>query len=135
LYSTETDTTWTFQSSRPDPGQTEHPALLQVGYDLKLNALNTTKAGTTFPVGINVGHIPGVTGGPALQSVKAWVSFDDGATWKTINLVLQQSGTYLAVVQHPKLANTSGAVSLRVQAADAAGNSIDQTLIRAYGLS
>ncbi len=134
-YSTETDTTWTFQSSRPDPGKTEHPALLQVGYDLKLNSLNTTGAGSAFPIGINVGHIPGVTDGPAVQSVKAWVSFDDGGTWKQVSLVAQGTGQYVAVVQHPKLANTSGAVSLRVQAADAAGNSIDQTLIRAYGLS
>lgn len=133
-YSTETNTTWTFSSSRPAAGKTETPALMQVDYDLALDALSTTPGGAAYTIGLDVGHVPGVTGGPALKTVQAWVSFNDGGTWKKADVVAQGNGSYKTTVQHPKTANTSGAVSLRVKATDAAGNGIDQTLIRAYGL-
>jgi hypothetical protein len=76
-----------------------------------------------------------VTNAPAVRTVQAWASFNDGGTWKNIDLVAQGNGNYKVTLQHPKTANTSGAVSLRVKATDATGNGIDQTLIRAYGLS
>ncbi len=44
------------------------------------------------------------------------------------------NGTVLATVWHPKKQDSTGAVSLRVTANDTAGNAIDQTVIRAYGL-
>jgi hypothetical protein len=66
--------------------------------------------------------------------VRAWASFDDGATWRSIRLVDLGSGKRQAVLTNPKIGNNSAAVSLRVNAVDAAGNAIDQTSVRAYGL-
>ncbi|MPZ82540.1 MAG: S8 family serine peptidase [Actinophytocola sp.] len=128
-YSTETNTTWTFASRRGE----EHPALPQVGYDLDLDTYNQAPERSTFGFTVNAGHVPGVDG-PAIRTVKAWVSFNDGATWKKVDLTAQGAGSFGATVKHPRLASTSGAVSLRVAATDTAGNSIDQTIIRAYGL-
>lgn len=132
-YSTETSTTWMFRSSRPAAGQQEHPALLQVDYDLPLDTMNQAPDKTSYAFSIGVGHVPGVNG-PDIRDVAAWASFNDGRSWQQVTLVSNGNGRLLASVQHPRAAQTSGAVSLRVKATDADGNSIDQTLIRAYGL-
>jgi hypothetical protein len=99
-----------------------------------LDALNQTAGDAAYTFGVAVGHLPGVTGGPAISTAQAWVSFNDGGTWRKADLVAQGNGSYEVTVRHPKTVNTTGAVSLRVKATDAAGNGIDQTLIRAYGL-
>lgn len=132
-YSTETNTSWTFNSSRPAAGQEERPALVQVDYDLALDELNQAPDRSAYTFRLNVGHVPGATG-PAIAGTQAWVSFNDGGTWRKIDLVELGTGALQATVQHPKVANTSGAVSLRVKATDTAGNSVDQILYRAYGL-
>jgi hypothetical protein len=132
-YSTETSTTWTFHSSRPAAGAQEHPALLQVDYDLPLDSMNRAPDKTNYTFSIGVGHVPGVEG-PATREMQAWASFDDGQSWRQVALVANGNGRMLASIQHPAADRTSGAVSLRVEATDAAGNRIDQTLIRAYGL-
>jgi subtilisin family serine protease len=132
-YSTETNTTWTFDSSRPAAGATEHPALVQVDYGLALDELNRAADRGAYTFTLTVGHIPGATG-PAIADTQAWVSFNDGGTWRRVDTVDLGGGVLQATVQHPALANTSGAVSLRVKATDTAGNSVDQYLYRAYGL-
>jgi hypothetical protein len=132
-YSTETLTTWTFASRRPAAGKDEHPALPQVDYDLALDELNRAADQSAYTFRLSVGHVPGATG-PAFRSTQSWVSFNDGGTWKKIDLVDLGDGSFQATVAHPRVANTTGAVSLRVKATDRAGNSIDQTLYRAYGL-
>jgi len=133
LYSTETTTTWTFASRRPPDGRTEHPALPQVDYRVPLDELNRAFAGHAYPLVLRVGQVPGA---PArdIREVAAWASFNDGATWSRIDLLRLGHGIVLALVRHPRLADTTGAVSLRVRATDTAGNSVDQTLIRSYGL-
>ncbi|MFE9653584.1 S8 family serine peptidase [Micromonospora sp. NPDC006431] len=133
-YATETNTTWTFASRRPAEGKQERPPLLQVDYNLALDQYNRANDRRAYTFTLNVGHVPGATG-PAIGSVAAWASYDDGGTWTKVDLVSLNNGTVRAIVHHPAVANTSGAVSLRVKATDVAGNSIDQTLIRAYGLT
>lgn len=43
-------------------------------------------------------------------------------------------GRFQVMLKQPELAHTTGAVSLRVKAWDSAGNDVEQTVIRAYGL-
>jgi hypothetical protein len=52
------------------------------------------------------------------------VSFDDGASWRRVPVV---AGT--AIVAHPAGA---GFAALRASATDTAGNTVEQTIIRAY---
>ena len=57
------------------------------------------------------------------------VSYDDGRTW-TAAPVTAQGQSWSAAVRHP----ARGFVSLRARASDAAGNTVEQTVIRAYQL-
>jgi len=48
--------------------------------------------------------------------------------------VIGGNGTYHILLAHPRLGQTSGAVSLKMQAWDTAGNQVEQVIDRAYGL-
>jgi hypothetical protein len=43
-------------------------------------------------------------------------------------------GAFRVLLNHPRLDRTTGAVTLRVHAWDRAGNTVTQTVDRAYGL-
>ncbi|MCA2214044.1 hypothetical protein [Jidongwangia harbinensis] len=115
---------WTFPADR------ERPAvpLLAVRYRAALDADGRAPGGAAFPLALWVErHDPA---SPAVATVRLEASFDDGATWSAVPL----TGTGDArsgLVTHP----ASGYVSLRATAADTAGNRVDQTVIRAYGLT
>ncbi|HEU5475926.1 MAG TPA: S8 family serine peptidase [Actinophytocola sp.] len=132
-YATQTSTTWTFASAPPPDGEQERPPLLQVDYRLGLDLLNQAPDLTRYGFTITVDHVPGAAG-PPIRQTQAWASFDDGKTWTEILLRGLPNGSYLASVWHPAASDTAGAVSLRVRATDAAGNAVEQTLVRAYGL-
>jgi hypothetical protein len=130
-YSTETNTTWVFRSSRPAAGTRESPPLPQIDYQLPLDDYNRAPAGRAFRFTMRVGYVPGANG-PGRIRVHAWASFNSGKTWQPIDVREFGGGRVLATVPHP---GTGSTVSLRVSASDAAGNGIDQTLYNAYGLS
>ncbi|MFF7594202.1 S8 family serine peptidase [Streptomyces mirabilis] len=121
-YSTSTHTEWSFSSTHTD-AQTALP-LLSVDYDVQgLDLLNRADSHGKVKLGLAVRNQAGSVGADAL---KAWVSYDDGTSWKEVKV---RHGR--AEIRHAKGAEF---VSLRVQASDAAGNRIDQTVLRAYGL-
>ncbi|MGW0757680.1 S8 family peptidase [Streptomyces sp. NPDC002814] len=122
-YSTSTHTEWSFTSARTEQ-QTALP-LLSVDYDVDgLDLLNRVESKGRSELGLSVRdqHKSITTG-----QLKAWVSYDDGTTWKEVKV---RHGK--AELKHPK----KGAefVSLRVRAADRNGNAVDQTVVRAFGL-
>jgi hypothetical protein len=123
--STKVSAEWAFRSSR-----TEAPAplpLLTVGFDPKVDMANYAPGGwASFP--IRVDRQPGSTGG-AVSLRKVEVSFDDGASWKQVPLV-KIHDRWWTVYQQP----SSGFVSLRASAADTDGNTVTQTINRAYRL-
>lgn len=121
-YSTSTHTEWSFASAHTDEA-TALP-LLSVDYDLDgLDLLNRAESKRKLELGLSVRDQEGNVKAKAL---KAWVSYDDGASWKETKV---RNGE--AEIKHPKGAEF---VSLRVQASDGAGNQVDQTVLRAYGL-
>jgi hypothetical protein len=131
-YSSDTDTSWTFRSSRPPEGVTERLPLLLVDYDLgELGQLNRAERGQhtiRFAVHRQQGSPAAV-----LNNVRLQVSYNDGATWSNQSLSNLGGGNYSATLNHP--ANPARQnVSLRIVASDAGGSSISQTIIRAYGL-
>jgi hypothetical protein len=85
-------------------------------------------AGQRFPLLLEAQHQPGA---PAvrLRSLRVEASYDDGRTWTVAPVVLSDGDTGRAVLRHPA---TPGFVSLRVIAQDVDGNSVSQTVIRAY---
>ncbi|WCN83790.1 hypothetical protein [Micromonospora sp. LH3U1] len=125
-YATRTDTAWEFTSARPT-GDAKPLSLLQVDYRVPADLLGTVRGNRPHQVGLTLRQPAGVSA-PTGTSVRAQVSFDGGVTWR--NAPTKGSGTrYTATVPAGR-----GTVSLRVHAADRAGNTIDQTVLQAYGL-
>ncbi|MEV4318071.1 S8 family serine peptidase [Actinocrispum sp. NPDC049592] len=100
--------------------------LLSIGFDPKLDLTNHAPRNALFPVPFRVDRQPGAPGGKA-EPTKVEMSCDDGQTWQRVPL-LNLNGTWWAVIQNP----ASGFVSLRAGAADQDGNTLTQTIIRAY---
>jgi hypothetical protein len=115
---------WTFHA---DPGQDVVP-LLAVRYRIPLDAANRAPGGTRVPIALWVERPE--PPGPAVASAGLEASFDDGATWSRVPLT-GAGDARTAVLRHP----ARGYVSLRATAADTAGNSVTQTLIRAYAVA
>ena len=56
------------------------------------------------------------------------MSYDDGRTWRPVRLT-GSGGDRVAHLRHP---DRPGSVSLRAEATDTAGNTVQQTIVRAY---
>jgi hypothetical protein len=121
-YSTGTHTEWSFASAHTDQ-RTALP-LLSVDYGVTgLDLLNRADRKHTSQLRVSVRNQSGSVKAGAL---KAWVSYDDGTSWKVVKVKHGE-----LQLKHPKGARF---VSLRVQAADRSGNGVDQTVLRAFGL-
>jgi hypothetical protein len=127
--STEVSATWTFRSAHvPDVEFTPLPVMaIRFGPDLDEN--NAAKAGQAFPLPVWVQRQARTT--PAqVRDLDVEVSYDDGASWRPVPLS-RVGSVGLALLQHPADATF---VSLRAAATDSAGNSVRQTILRAYRL-
>ncbi|MCO6006390.1 S8 family serine peptidase [Actinoallomurus purpureus] len=150
-YATDVDTAWTFGSARPQKGMTsfqdglcvswlvaqaikpcEPIRTLNLRYGLGLDLDNRLSPGTRR---ITISGYNGALGDSTarLTRLKLWVTFDDGAHWQQLTTRASGSG-FTAAIANPAAAAGQDAVGLRVQAADTEGNTIDQTVHRAYGL-
>ncbi|MEV6239673.1 S8 family serine peptidase [Lentzea sp. NPDC051838] len=107
--STSVRTTWEFSASVDG-----RLALPEVDYTLPLDLRNSWKAGAPMPAKF--------TASGAVRELRAYASFDDGANWVPVKSIVPPGG------------KPGGYVSLRVVATDANGNSVDQTVVRAYRL-
>ncbi|MGW0589402.1 S8 family serine peptidase [Streptosporangium sp. NPDC002607] len=146
------DTEWTFTtpvSADPLPGsfcslevlygkaEPCKPApVVFVGYDLgdTLDAANAVRAGRTHTFTVSPYHSPSPSKMPAIAGLKLWASTDDGATYTPVSVKSSKDGTYTATTRYPALKHTKGAVTLKVEAWDKAGNTIKQTTVRAFDL-
>ena len=70
-----------------------------------------------------------------VRTVSLDISDDDGKTWQPVTCVDHRGAVWRASLTNPTAAHGTGYVSTRVRATDAAGNTVEQTVIRAYGLS
>ncbi len=100
-----------------------------------LNLYNQAKPGSTTNVPLKLSRSKGdpdikLGKNPKVKTVTAKASFDDGRTWRSVQ-VKKINGTWTVVVGNPQ----SGAVSLRVRVTDTTGGYTDVTIIRAYGIS
>jgi hypothetical protein len=128
--STRTRTEWRFHAEPrgSESAPVELPALDVAyavgGLDLANDAPRLTTATVT------IGHQTGSAGGE-VTGARLWWSPDDGATWHRTALRRTDAGVYAADLRVP--AGTEH-VSLRFRAKDKAGATINQTVIRAYGV-
>jgi subtilisin family serine protease len=114
---------WTFRSSQVDG--VDALDLNVVRFSPKLDVNGSAPAGTPFIVPVALQDETGATTRPRRLTVE--VSYDEGGTWQRVPVVANLA----AVLHHPAGAPS---VSLRASAADRDGNTVKQTVIRAYRL-
>ncbi|WP_344847688.1 S8 family serine peptidase [Kribbella ginsengisoli] len=123
--SSRTELIFTFGSAGSDKLQAI--PLRTVGYTPAVDSRNTVKRSTVTVLPIHLTAQAGSTRLPAVKKLELKVSGDDGKTWKPAVVVRKGAG-YRAIFVTPK----GGAISLKAQLADAAGNTTDQITIGAY---
>ncbi|MFJ1973247.1 S8 family peptidase [Streptomyces sp. NPDC087903] len=119
--STRVTAEWTFTSAHVT-GVGQRLPLSVVRFTPRLSTESTAKAGTRFSVPFTV---EGAATARTARKLAFSVSYDDGRTWHPAKAV---DGKRLDL-RHPAKAGT---VSLRVTLTDAAGNTLKQTIHRAY---
>lgn len=121
--STHASLVWTFRSGHVDD-VTEVPLPVSVvRFTPALDDHNAAPAGRAFPMPVRV---VAQDGAAPLVDLAVEISYDDGQTWQEAPV---RGNGRLLVPHHPA---GDGFVSLRVSAADADGNTVEQTIIRAY---
>ncbi|MDT7726033.1 MAG: hypothetical protein QOI21_2609 [Actinomycetota bacterium] len=121
--STKVSAAWTFRSGfRQGPGYAL--PLLAVRYAPQVDLRNSAPGGVDFTIPVTV---PRQDGPADIAALAVEVSYDDGVTWKPSTVARNGSG-WTASVTHP----ASGFASLRAKASDTEGNTVEQTVIRAY---
>ncbi|MDX3636228.1 MULTISPECIES: S8 family peptidase [Streptomyces] len=121
--STRTTATWTFTSAHVPGDTAKRLPLTVVRYTPKLSTASTAKAGTTLAVPFGLEGAATKVG--TLRKLAFTVSYDDGRTWKKTTAV---NGKLLKLRSPAE----PGPVSLRVALTDADGNTLTQTIHRAY---
>ncbi|MFJ4847195.1 S8 family serine peptidase [Streptomyces sp. NPDC088733] len=124
-YSTGTHTEWGFTSSAPAGDGSAVLPLIQLDYGVDTDAAG--RAGRHAEVAVSAAHLPGAAGAGTIAPVTVEFSYDDGRTWRKADCA--RDGRF--AVAPPKHA---GFVSLRATARDSAGNTVTQSVIRAFGL-
>jgi hypothetical protein len=142
---TRVDSQWTFGSAQarpdrmppyeycsPDPTQKcSFVPLVFAGYDFGDGLAGQVPAGGTRTFTVHAFHEAGENGPPVTHAT-VQVSFDDGTTWTPAPVTSLGGGVFRATVSQP---GSSGYASVRVSLADAAGDTLRQTIIRAYALT
>ncbi|MFI2028783.1 S8 family peptidase [Streptomyces buecherae] len=122
--STRVAAEWTFTSAHVT-GAGQRLPLSVVRFTPRLSSQSTAKAGTRFSVPFTV---EGAATARTARKLAFSVSYDDGRTWQPAKAV---DGKRLDL-RHPAKAGT---VSLRATLTDAAGNTLKQTIHRAYRIA
>ena len=129
--STSAKTTWNFISAPPpDPTKStgQIPALLDLSYDAKVDGLGRAAAWRPLQINLRVDHLIRSTAS-RVTGAALWYSTDNGNHWTRALTVPKGSG-YVSIVP-PWTVLPGKTLSLRATATDAAGGSIDQTVIGA----
>jgi hypothetical protein len=142
-------TTWDFSSAEPAADQTpagtfcagvyfgvstapcQADPLVFLRYDAGLSLANTITPGRRQLQVTGYHQDPSA---PPVTSLKLWTSTDGGKTWQPAQVTGGRDGTFTAAYTVPASA-TGGSVSIKAQAADAAGNDITQEIDNAYGIA
>ncbi|WP_030549553.1 S8 family peptidase [Streptomyces exfoliatus] len=126
--STSVNSVWKFTSKLDESVYSQGIPILFPRYDLPEDGLKTLAATDGQHIGLTATGHAGYTPA-ALTSAKLSYSYDGGTTW-TEARVSQQGGSWTATVNHAGA--TGKPVTLKTELTDANGNSVIQTVVRAY---
>ncbi|MGZ0150218.1 S8 family peptidase [Kribbella sp. WER1] len=128
-FSPTVKSTWTWTSKG---GKDEVMPIITPGIDLPTaDWLGRVPTGQPVPLALSLRHQAGST---ASRFTDATLELSyDGSAWTPVPLHRTGDGTYTATITH--LSSTAGqSPSLRLTAQDAAGNTVNQQITKAYGL-
>ncbi|MEO3818472.1 S8 family serine peptidase [Plantactinospora sp. B24E8] len=125
-YSRHTLTEWNFTSAATGAEMSEVLPLIQLDYAVATD--EDGRAARNSRLTVTPSHLPGVSATVRTPTVE--ISYDDGTHWQRAELKRDESG-WRTTLKAPK---GSSFVTLRVAAADSAGNTVTQTITRAFGL-
>ncbi len=128
--STATSSVWTFRSGHTD-GARPLP-LLSPGYDIPVSITNAVDPVRAVPVVVRA-SVPGAT--VRLDQARLSVSYDEGATWRPVPVLRLPHGTLAGVLPPAGSRVTGGYAALRLDLTDSDGNTLEQTVYRAYRLA
>jgi len=126
--STRVEVAWTFRSGHVGGDTPARLPVSTVQFSPPVDNENTARAGQPAAIPVAVLAQPGSPAGN-VRTLTVQVSYDDGQTWADAPLL---AGPTRAQVTHPA---APGFVSLRATATDTAGNTVNQTVIRAYRIA
>ena len=118
-------TAWTFASAPGTP-----PPLLMVDYATGVDLLGRVDRRRPLRLDLRVRHIAGAAPA-AIDALRLWWSADGGQSWGRAWAWRTGASSFRANVPRHAL-RPGGSVSLRAAAADAAGNTVDQTVLGIY---
>ncbi|OXM54560.1 peptidase S8 and S53 subtilisin kexin sedolisin [Amycolatopsis alba DSM 44262] len=142
-----TDTSWTFASARSTGASPlgfacyesgtacSFQPLIQLDNRLPLDLAGRAPAGGPFTFDVLAGSHSGTRGGGPVTQLRVSSSTDGGRTWTAATVRPNGDGLWSVTVAHPQLAATDGFVWLRSDARDSSGNTVTQTVQRAYALT
>ncbi|MCN9243655.1 S8 family serine peptidase [Streptomyces sp. RY43-2] len=128
--STKGHSEWTFRSAQTPADRATFLPLLNLAYDVDTD-LSGDVRGDRVPVGISASYVVGAPDTGTIGGAKLEVSYDDGASWRTVPLTDAAGDSWKGTLTVP-----SGAryVSLRASASDDQGGSVSQEIVRAVGV-
>lgn len=127
-YSTRTRTDWGFSSGTTDYTVLTPLPLIQLDYAVATDL--SGRADRRTALAVTPSHFKGAAGSGTINSVTLEVTYDDGATWHRIT-TRHRGESWTASLDAPARARFAG---LRTTARDSRGNTVSQTVIRAFGL-
>ncbi|GGL04645.1 peptidase [Sphaerisporangium melleum] len=128
-YSTSSRTEWGFTSAATGgPEEIARLPLIQLDYDVDTDVSGRARRHASLAV--TPLHLEDVRGAGAIRAATLEVSYDDGATWRTTRL-RKDGTTWRTDLAAPASASYA---TLRTTAADSEGNTVSQTITRAFGL-
>ncbi|WP_280854581.1 S8 family serine peptidase [Streptomyces sp. SAI-041] len=125
-YSRHTLTEWNFTSAVTSIESSVSLPLIQLDYGVDTDKSGRADRHTGLTV--TASHLPGTAAALAKPSVE--ISYDDGATWQRTDLSRSGDG-WRTNLRAPR---SAGFATLRVGVRDSAGNTVSQTITRAFGL-
>lgn len=129
--SPQTVTTWSFRSHLDEDAYSQGIPLLFPRYGLPEDGLKTLPAEDGQRISLTATGHAGYTPG-ALTTVRLSYSYDGGESWTAAETALR-GGKWTATVNHSGASGKQ--VTLRAELTDANGNSVTQTVTRAYDVS
>ncbi|GGN59075.1 hypothetical protein GCM10010112_13580 [Actinoplanes lobatus] len=112
---------------RPEP-------LIFLRYDLDLGLDNTAKAGGVHHITVTGYYQDRISTPPTVNKLRAEASFDGGKTWRPVRTKAGKQNTFAVDIDNPRRDKAPEGVGLRISATDSAGNTVEQTIPKAYQL-